>query len=202
MSKTIRLFAAAAITVAMLPSAAAEASPPTTFEIDDWIVLFPDLDTKKAVFVNITARDFCEWVQDPTGPPPAIEPVTATVHDTGQGAVVGSVMGDLHIELWEFDEDPSPLIGPCEDIAEQLADPEAQPFASGTVSYTARSNNAFEAPDRANSGGDGGHAMLTDGANDYRYSWTFHVNDRCQLRPHGDHFDPACLVQKGRLKAI
>jgi hypothetical protein len=153
------------------------------------------------VFVNITARDFCDWVVDPQGPPPAVEPVTVQVKETGKGALVASVKADdLNIEMWNFDEGVPPLVGPCEDIADQLAEPDAEPFATGTASYQGNDNDLMGGGTGGNSFGDSGRALVTgqDGV-DYSYDWGFRVNSRCHAPEDGP---PACLREHNVLEAI
>lgn len=179
----------------------ASAENPNRFEANDRITLFPDVENGLSVWVNTTARDFCNWQSGPpTGPPPAIDTVVLLGKETGKGAVVGRFSTDVYIEVRRFDEDPSPLIGPCEDIAEQLADPDAEPFATGTANWKGNDNDVFGSETRGNSFGDGIKAVVTDSAgNDYRYTSTFHVNNRC----HAPEFaPPACLRDAGTLTPI
>ena len=185
---------------AIVPASSAGAAPPDRFEVDDFIVLYPDLDINRSVFINITARDFCDWLAGgPAGPPPAIDPVPVKVIETGKGALVTSVDAkDLNIEMWEFDEDPSPLIGPCEDIQQQLDDPEAMPWAAGTARYTAHDNDFFRTETRGNSFGDKVSADLTDRyGNHHSYHHVFHLNWRCN---QPDFAPPICLVERSKLR--
>ena len=189
--------AASLVVVSGIGSATVTAENPNQVEVSDFILLFPDPHEGVSVFVNISAREFCDWIAAPAGPPPARAIVTAQVKETGQGALVAQLKAsDLYIEMWQFDEDPSPLIGPCEDIAEQLADPDAQPFAVGTTSFHGHNNDLEESETRGTAFGDRGSAALTgqDGT-EYSYSWRFHLNHRC----HVDAGPPACLVESSSL---
>lgn len=178
--------------------ATATAENPNTVELTDWFALFPDTGNGLSVFVNITARDFCDWVAGPPGPPPVIAPITAQVKETGQGALVGRFSADVYIEVWRFDENPSPLVGPCEDIAVQLADPDAEPFAWGTAAWQGNDNDVFGTGTRGNAFGDRGRADLVDpDGTEWDYSWLFHVNSQCAA-PGGW---PSCLVERARLSA-
>ena len=196
------LTVAVAISLAVLSGLApttAAAGNPSEVEVSDFILLFPDTNEGVSVFINISAREFCDWIAAPSGPPPAREVVTAQLKETGQGALVGRLRAtDLYIEMWRFDEDPSPLIGPCEDIAKQLADPDAEPFAVGTATYHANDNDFAVSGTRGNAFGDRGSAALTgqDGT-EYAYTWRFHINDRC----HVDAGPPACLVESSSLRS-
>lgn len=186
-----------AATVGMAP-ATAGAGNPSEIEVSDFILLFPDPTENVSVFVNITAREFCDWIAAPAGPPPAHEVVTAQLKETGKGALVGHLRAtDLYVEMWHLDEDPSPLLGACEDIALQLADPDAEPFAVGTATYHANDNDFDVSGTRTNAFGDRGSAQLVgqDGT-EYSYTWLFHLNDRC----HVDAGPPACLVERSSLR--
>lgn len=176
------------------------AENPHEVVLTDWIGLFPDTEAGVSVFLNITARDFCDWVTGPPGPPPAIDPVIAQGQLTGQGAFVGMFNTDVHIEIWAFDEDPSPLIGPCEDIAEQLADPEAEPLATGTANWHGVDNDLGDSGTRANAFGDSVRAMVTDqDGNDWRYSHRFHINTRCNAP---EMAPPSCLILHSSLTQV
>jgi hypothetical protein len=175
----------------------ASAENPNRSEITDYFVLFPDTDQGVSVFINISARDFCDW--DQASPPPVQDVVVGQGKMTGQGAPVGRINeSELYIELWQFDEDPSPLIGPCEDIELQLEDPTAQPFATGTTSYQGNDNDLMGSGTRGNAFGDRGEAVLTgQDAMTYDYSWRFHISSRC----HADGGPPACLIDVSSLEA-
>jgi hypothetical protein len=193
--------AAAALTVTVaIPVAAA---PPEVFEAEV-ISLFPDLDNERSVFVNITARDFCDWVGDGFfGPPPAQKLIEVREIETGQGALISQFDdSDVYIELWEFDDsvdpnDPTTLIGPCADIQDQLDDPEAAPWAVGTLDkFKGTDNDLFASGTRANAFGDQGRGVVTaDGGTDYSYSWHRHVT----VTPNGE---VATSSLKATLKAL
>jgi hypothetical protein len=179
----------------VVPAVPASADPPETFDVP-FPILFPDLNVEKSVFINITARDFCDWVADgEEGPPPVIDLVTVRVQETGNGGEVAKVDQDLSIEMWEFDDGvlPDNLVGPCEDIQEQLDDPEAEPWATGTVRYQGNFNG---------SDGDRSRGVVTETASDtsYRYSNTFHINDRCSFNEAAGV--PNCLVDNSKLKEL
>jgi predicted RNA-binding protein with TRAM domain len=175
----------------------ARAENPNRSEITDFFVLFPDTDQGVSVFINISARDFCDW--DQASPPPVQDVVVSQGKMTGQGALVTRVKeSDLYVEMWEFDEDPSPLIGPCEDIADQLNDPAAQPFAVGSTSYQGNDNDLMGSGTRGNAFGDRGDAVLTSQDDTvYDYSWRFHLNSRCNW----DMGAPPCLIESSSLEA-
>lgn len=194
------LFAALTLLGVMATSSSpVGATPPQEAVFDDFIVLFPDLNVNKSVWINITARDFCNWLASgPEGPPPAIDPVIGIGVGTGQGAIVGRIDQELHIELWEFDENPSPLIGPCEDIAQQLADPEAEPWATGTARFQAKNNDVDFTGTRGVSFGDRTTAQVVDQAgNEYSYRNVFRLNGQCQTP---EFAPPACLVDNSQLQ--
>lgn len=186
--------------LAAVPASTASAAPPEEVQLDDYIVLFPDLNINRSVFINITARAFCDWLDTgPAGPPPAIDPVTARGVSTGKGAVVGKIDAeDLYIEVWNFDEDPSPLIGPCEDIQQQL-DSGGEPWATGTADFKAKTNDAFESGTRGVAFGDRTTAQLTDQAgNSYSYRNVFRLNQQCNAP---EFAPPSCLVDNSTLRA-
>lgn len=194
--------AVAAAAVIAVPASGTSAGPPEEQVWDDYIVLFPDLNINKSVFINITARDFCDWLAGPpTGPPPAIDLVTARGVSTGQGAIVGKIDAeDLYIEIWDFDENPSPLVGPCEDIQQQLDDPDAEPWATGTADFKAKTNDAFGSGTRGISFGDRTTAHVTDqDGNSYRYRNVFRLNEQCNAP---EFAPPSCLVDNSQLKML
>lgn len=197
MRRIIGLLASAFLLVAAMAATPASAGPPEEIPIDDYIALFPDVNVNRSVFINITAEAFCQWLAEGEGPPPAIETVQGRLNVTGSGAAVGSIDADLYIELWQFDEDPSPLIGPCEDIQDQL-DAGSGPWATGTVRWKAKTNNLFESDSRPNTFGDRSTAVLTDQAgNTWDYRNVFRLNTRCNAP---DEAPPACLVDNSSLR--
>lgn len=155
----------------------------------------------RSVFINITARAFCGWLAGgPGGPPPAIEPVVGIGVETGQGAVVGRIDAELHIEIWEFDQDPSPLIGPCEDIQQQLNDPEARPWASGVARYMAKDNDVTNSGARAKAFGDRTTAVVTDhDGNTWSYRNVFRLNFSCNAP---EFAAPSCLVDNSKFRQL
>jgi hypothetical protein len=224
------------------------AAPPEEFVFDEYALLFPDTNINRSVFVNITARDFCNWeaeaapffewldalflyeefgedyqafldaggdpdefpIQPPPvdpgpppsdGPPPfpALEPVNGIGVSTGQGAVVGRIDAkDLYIEMWEFDEDPSPLIGPCEDIQQQL-DAGDDPWATGFADVKAKTNDFDFSGTRGVAFGDRTTAVVTDqDGNEYSYRNVFRLNGQCNAP---EFAPPACLVDNSKLRA-
>lgn len=229
------------VALATVPAAA---GPPQQFDEPEFIILYPDLNTERSVFINITAGDFCEWLEgaepffawldalflyeeylafldaggdpddffvqpppeDPGPPPPepgplpARDPVTITENHVkiSERDVfgVGSVDQDLYIEMWEFDagvdpSDPTTLIGPCEDIQNQL-DAGSPPWATGTVRYHSNFSKAF---------GENIRGVVTDtsGAS-YAYHNSFHINGSCRFKPEIEA--PACLVDTSQLRPI
>jgi hypothetical protein len=200
MRRFLSLALIAAVLV-VIPAGSASASPPDEFDDPNFIVLFADVNIEKSVFINITARDFCDWMAGPpTGPPPAMDPVTIKVKATGNEKDVGKVdQPGLYVEMWEFDpsvdpDDPTTLIGPCEDIQDQLDDPGAQPWATGSVRYQANFNGAFG--DRTR-----GEVTETEGGTAYSYRNTFHINDRCHFDPEAGT-PPSCLVDNSKIRAL
>ena len=101
MKRLFGLLASACLIGAALATPAS-AGPPEEFPIDDYIVLFPDTNVNRSVFINITAEAFCDWLGDgePEGPPPAIEVVQGRLNVTGSGAGIGTIDADLYIEMW------------------------------------------------------------------------------------------------------
>jgi hypothetical protein len=197
MKKTFGLLASAFLLAAAMVATPVSAGPPEEIPIDDYIALFPDVNVNRSVFINITAESFCQWLADGAeGPPPAIDTVQGRLNVTGSGDAVGSIDADLYIELWEFDEDPSPLIGPCEDIQAQL-DAGTGPWATGTARWKAKTNNLFESDNRANTFGDRTTAVVTDQAGDtWDYRNVFRLNFSCNAPDDGP---PSCLVDNSSL---
>ena len=111
------LVAAVAAVALAVPATTAFAQPPEETVVDDLFLIYPDFENGKSVFINITARDFCDWVPEgpepPSGPPPVLEPVATRGVTTGKGAiVVGFEAKDLYIEMWDISGVAEP-IGPC-----------------------------------------------------------------------------------------
>lgn len=199
---------AAMVMVTMATTTTAAAAPPAEFDDPEYIVLYADVNINRSVFVNITARDFCEWLDvaepffewleggmqgppplDP-GPIPAIERVPVRVIENGHGVNIQADQSDLYVEIWEFDEDPSPLAGPCIDIQVQLDDPDSEPWATGTVREKLNASKSF---------GDKVTGTITTTADDvtYQYSTTYHINEMCNVdRATGV---PNCLADHSKL---
>ncbi len=197
MKKLFLALASAILFGAATMATPASAGPPEELPIDDYIVLFPDVNVNRSVFINITAQDFCAWLADGEGPPPAIETVDGRLNITGSGAAVASIDADLYIEMWEFDENPSPLIGPCEDIQQQL-DAGSGPWATGVAKWKAKTNNLFESDARSNTFGERTTAVLVDqDGNTWNYRNVFHLNFSCNFPGEAP---PSCLVDNSSLR--
>lgn len=153
------------MTLAVVP---AQADPPEQADVP-FIVLFPDFEHDVAVFWNISRDDFCAWLADGAqGEPPAIEPVSASFHETGQGAVVGSYQATRPLELWVIN-DPANPVGPCEDTAGQDG-----PLAIGHAKVTSNDNDLDVSGTRTNAFGDRGRGTVVDGdGGQWHYSWNF-----------------------------
>lgn len=121
-----------------------------------------------AAFVNITRHDYCAWETGGfVGPPPVGELVETQLHETGQGALVVTFRADVSIELWMFDDDVPPLVGPCEDT-----DGQAGPWATGSARIEANDNDLDVSGTRTNSFGGRGQATVADANGDlWHYSW-------------------------------
>jgi hypothetical protein len=172
------LVVAAALLAAMVVAAPAHADPPE--QTDEPIFgVFPDLENGLAVFWNITREDYCAWQANGfAGPPPVIEPVAFTTHETGRGAVVASYNATRPIELWALDSDVPPLGDACSDTDEHSA-----PWATGAVHVTYTDNDFFVSLTRTNVFGDGGHGTVFDAVGAaWHYSWT----TRLQLDRDGE----------------
>jgi hypothetical protein len=154
------------VTVLAVP---ASADPPQRVE-EPVFTLIPDVENGLAAFVNITRENFCDWEAGGfVGPPPVNELVEVTRHETGQGAIVVAFRAEVRIELWTFDEDVPPLVGPCEDT-----DGQAGPWATGIARLELNDNDQDVSGTRANSFGDRGQATVYDADGDaWHYSWTF-----------------------------
>jgi hypothetical protein len=163
------LLVAALAVVAMGLAAPTAAAPPEQVELDDFFPLFADLDHGVGVFVNIARDDLCAWEEGGfVGPPPVDQTVSAKLHETGKGAVVASVRADLSIELWRFDPDVPPLVGPCADTDAQTA-----PWATGTARVEANDNDFDLSLTRVNSFGVRGQGTVVDATGvTWHLSWT------------------------------
>jgi len=198
---------AIAITIASLgfvavPIGGASAGPPQQVVVPDFIQLFLDADEGKSVWINITAPDFCLWALGGfAGPAPVVDDaVPATLNFTGQNdeATVASIKTDgLYVEVWNLDNPDGPFEGPCEDILDQLL-AGSDPWATGTTSLNARTNNLFfpNAEPRQLSTGTSGTAQLdsTSGGESYRYHFSSHFNTHCS--------DFRCEVSNTSLRMI
>ena len=193
------LVAVAAAAALAVPVATANAQPPEETVVDDLFAVYPDFENGKSVFINITARDFCDWLDTgPSGPPPAIDEVATRGVTTGKGAIVtGFEAQDLYIEMWDISDVAEP-VGPCEDIQDQLDDPEAEPWATGSADMRFKDNDFFYTETRGNAFGDRTKAVVTDqGGNTYSYRNTFRLNYQCNEPEDGP---PSCLVDNSQLK--
>lgn len=171
MGKRGSLVAAVLAVLIVVLAAPATANPPQRLEEPIFLII-PDTEYGFAVFVNITREDYCAWEAGGfVGDPPVEELVQSKVVETGKGALVGSFRAVVSIELWRFDADVPPLVGPCEDTDGQTA-----PWATGTVHVAANDNDIDASLTRTNSFGNKGQAIVHDAAGDaWHYSWTFHA---------------------------
>ena len=161
------LLVVAAMGIAILAVPAAAAPPERTDE--PIFLLFLDFENDKAVFWNITRDGFCAWEAGGfAGPPPVLELVPASTHETGQGVLVGSFKATRHVELWDID-DPLNPDAPCTDTDGQLG-----PWATGYVSASSTDNDLSGTRTRTNSFGDRGQGTVEDSeGSQWHYSWNF-----------------------------
>jgi hypothetical protein len=192
--------ALASLTLVGVPAGAASAGPPLDVEVPDFIQLLLDADEGKSTWINITAPDFCAWALGGfMGPPPVVDDaVPATLNFTAKDgeAVVASVKSDdLYIEVWNLDDPDGPFLGPCEDIQDQLL-AGSDPWATGTTSVNAQTNNLFFPPAEPRTVSDGvsGTALLDVSGESYRYHFANHGSDRCT--------DFRCFVMNTSLRMI
>ncbi len=178
---------AASLAVVAAPVGGATAGPPEAVEAPDFINLFLDVDEGKSTWINITAYDFCTWALFGfVGPAPVVDDaVPATLNFTGKdgATAVASIKTDgLYVEVWNLDNPDGPYVGPCEDILDQLL-AGSDPWATGTTSLNARTNNLFfpNGATRGVSSGFSGTAQLdvVHGGDAYRYQFTGHGNSHC-----------------------
>lgn len=126
--------AVAALTVGAVPAQAA--GPPDRFELD-FFDISADEQNGLVVFTNISRDGFCAWEAGGfDGPPPVAVLIPGQAKETGQGAVVGSLNGDVPIELWQADDDVPPFLSPCEDTDDQQG-----PWATGQAKWTGHDND-------------------------------------------------------------
>jgi len=158
----------AAVLVASVVVAPVQADPPVQTE-EPIFGVFADVEHGLAGFWNITRAGYCAWrASGFAGPPPVIELVPATMHDTGQGAVVTSYNATRPIELWALNNDVPPLSDPCSDTDEHPG-----PWATGAIHVTYADNDFFVSMTRMNVFGDRGQGTVFDaGGAAWHYSWT------------------------------
>jgi hypothetical protein len=175
---------------------------------------FPDLVNELAVFINTDRATYCttevvafeedlvDWINGGfQGPPPAepafpegFDTITVQQKETGKGAIVALAKGSgLVIELWELDaEADRPFVGPCLDTDDKL-----NRVARGTTTFRGNDNDLEGSGTRGNAFGDQGNANVSANGDRYRYSWKFHLNDRCYAPEDGP---PACLIDRAKLQ--
>ena len=207
-----------AAAISLLLAAPAAAAPPDTFE-EHFTIIFPDVERGLVIFVNTTREDYCtpdvvawelafiQWIADfeawlegamvgpeppfpedpPSGFPEGNDPIVSRVKETGQGAVVAHREGvNMDAEIWPMIDNP-PLVGPCTDT-----DPADTPLV-GTADWSSNDNDVFVSGTRGNSFGDRGTIVGRDAnGKPFKYSWRFHLNDRCYTPEDGP---PACLIE-------
>lgn len=188
-----RAFAiAAALVVAAVAAAPVYADPPVQTE-EPIFGVFADLENRRFAFWNITRADFCAWqAAGFAAPPPVIELVPASMHETGQGAVVTSYRATRPIELWALDSDAA-IEDPCSDTDDQPA-----PWGTGTIHVTYTDNDFFASMTRTNVWGDRGQGTVFDAEGAaWHYSWTtrLQLDQEGQFRVLVDNFN---LKKKGR----
>lgn len=181
--------ACASVAVITIPVGGASAGPPVEVPAGDYFDLFLDVDEGTSLWINITAPDFCGWALGGfMGPAPVVDDaLPATLNFTGNdGPAVASIKTDgVYMEVWNLDNPDGPYVGACEDILDQLL-AGSDPWATGTTSINARTNNLFFDPSsdepRGLSTGLAGTAMLdtTDGGDSYRYQFATHFNTHCE----------------------
>jgi hypothetical protein len=204
MRRVIRssVVAALAVSAAAVAAPSVTAAPPEDVTLTDYFLIFADLNVNRSVFVNITAVDLCEWAAGGfVGPPPVVDDdIAAVANLTGKGALVGhGEFEDLHIELWEFDDEPPALLGPCEDIAEQL-EAGTGPWATGSADVRVKTNDFFGSGTRTAAFGDRTTAIVTDeDGNDHAYRNVFRLNSSCHS---GLSAPPSCLVDHSQLRML
>ena len=187
MFKKLLVACASLAVVALVPAAGASAGPPEDVVATDYLNLFLDADEGKSVWINTTAPEFCSWALGGfVGPPPVVDDqIPATLNFTADGgAAVASIKTDgVYMEVWNLDNPEGPFIGACEDILGQLL-AGSDPWATGTTSVNARTNNLFFPNDYARGVSEGvtGTAFLatTDGGDSYRYKYALHGNSNCE----------------------
>lgn len=170
--RRVAVLVAALALLITVTAAPVKADPPDRFDFP-FFVVFPDVENGLVVFWNITRDAACEWEASGfAGPPPVIELTPVMIKETGKGALVGSVQAVRPIELWNFDDDVPPLVGPCEDTDDQTG-----PWATGIVRVTANDNDLDVSGTRTNSFGDRGQGTVFDiEGGRWHYSWTFRAS--------------------------
>ena len=170
-----------------VPIGEVSAGPPEQVEAMEYFELFLDVDEGKSTWINTTAFDFCTWAFFGfEGPPPVVDDaIPATLNFTGKNAetVVASIKTDaVYVEVWNLDNPGGPYVGPCEDILDQLLSG-GEPWATGTTSLNARTNNLFFQGEgsRGLSAGFAGTAELNElsSGESYRYQFNTHFNTHC-----------------------
>lgn len=198
----------AAMALSLMLALPAAAAPPETIE-ERFTIIFPDVERELVIFVNTTREDYCtadvvdwelaviQWIiggevgpfpdDPPSGFPEGNDPIVSRVKETGQGALIAHRKGvDMNAEIWPMIDD-APLVGPCTDT-----DPSDTQLV-GTADWSANDNDVDVSGTRGNSFGDRGTIKGRDASGKpFKYSWRFHVNDRCYVPEDGP---PACLIE-------
>ena len=165
-----RVFALVGIVGLLIATLALPALADPPEQVDDPLFLiFPDVENGLVVFWNVTRAGFCAWEAGGfIGPSPALEDVTISFHETGQGVLNGSYHETRPLELWNMDEGAD-LSGACQDT-----DGQSGPFATGDATVTASDNDVDVSGTRTNAFGERGQGKVFDSdGGAWHYSWVF-----------------------------
>jgi hypothetical protein len=143
MRRLIAFVTAASLAVVLAAQAAAQSGPPQ--QTQEPIFGVASDQSTYVLFINITAEDFCAWIEegDFEAPPPVVAPVTVQQKVTGQGAVVETFRATVYAELWAVEGgDPEAI---CEGAGELVG--------TGTVFTVSTDNDVFVSGTRTNAFG-------------------------------------------------
>jgi hypothetical protein len=142
MRRVLSVLTAAALALTLAGPVAAQGGPPDRTQ--EPVFGFVSDQSTYVLLVNITAEDFCAWVEDEfQGMPRVASLVTVQQKETGQGAVVETFRATVYAELWAIEGGDLGAI--CAGEGDLLG--------TGTVFWVSTDNDLFVSQSRTNSFG-------------------------------------------------
>ncbi|HEX6331543.1 MAG TPA: hypothetical protein VF129_09705 [Actinomycetota bacterium] len=177
--RTLGALLGAGVTIVMLAGPAVADPPPSSGSVDRFVVtdgfgILADFQNGYWVFANITREGFCDWLAGgEVGPPPALEPNSVQVVDTGSAVVTLFKSGVVPTALHAMTGPDHPCDG---------SDPE--PWATGEASVVINDNDADVSGTRTNSFGEHGHGTVFEVATGDAWHYSWHI--RLQITRDGE----------------